>query len=164
MPLWHWAQALRPTPISLSHLARARALAAIKANYTKYEYRIPMRDGVKLFASVYVPKDVFSDNRTYPIMMQRTPYNVRPYGPDQIRENLGPSEFFARVARILQDRRGFGLLAGLGRSRAVLHRGGRARRDVASACQTRMARVDPDRLPAPVFLVRRQRRAGMVPR
>ena len=29
----------------------------VKAHYTKYEYRIPMRDGVRLFTSVYVPKD-----------------------------------------------------------------------------------------------------------
>jgi uncharacterized protein len=70
--------------------------AFIRENYSKFEYRIPMRDGVKLFASVYIPKDVFSDSKTYPIVMQRTPYNVRPYGPDQYRENLGPSEFFAR--------------------------------------------------------------------
>jgi uncharacterized protein len=70
--------------------------AYIRENYSKFEYRIPMRDGAKLFTSVYIPKDVFSDGRTYPIVMQRTPYNVRPYGPDQYRENLGPSEFFAR--------------------------------------------------------------------
>jgi hypothetical protein len=37
-----------------------------------------MRGGVKLCASVHIPKDVFSDGRTYPIVMQRTPYNVRP--------------------------------------------------------------------------------------
>jgi hypothetical protein len=30
----------------------------VRENYTKFEYRIPMRDGVKLFTSVYVPKDV----------------------------------------------------------------------------------------------------------
>ncbi len=70
--------------------------AYIRENYSKFEYRIPMRDGAKLFTSVYIPKDVFSDGKTYPIVMQRTPYNVRPYGPDQYRENLGPSEFFAR--------------------------------------------------------------------
>ena len=29
----------------------------VKEHYTKYEYRIPMRDGVHLFTSVYVPKD-----------------------------------------------------------------------------------------------------------
>ena len=32
----------------------------VRENYTKFEYRIPMRDGVKLFTSVYVPKDAFS--------------------------------------------------------------------------------------------------------
>jgi putative CocE/NonD family hydrolase len=70
--------------------------AYIRENYSKFEYRIPMRDGVKLFASVYIPKDVFGENKTYPIIMQRTPYNVNPYGPDHYRANLGPSEFFAR--------------------------------------------------------------------
>jgi len=29
----------------------------VKANYTKSEHLIAMRDGVKLFVSVYVPKD-----------------------------------------------------------------------------------------------------------
>ena len=29
----------------------------VKSHYTKYEYRIPMRDGKKLFTAVYVPKD-----------------------------------------------------------------------------------------------------------
>jgi hypothetical protein len=31
--------------------------AYIRSHYTKFEYRIPMRDGVRLFTSVYVPKD-----------------------------------------------------------------------------------------------------------
>jgi len=82
--------------------------AYIRENYSKFEYRIPMRDGVKLFTSVYIPKDVFSDAKSYPIMLSRTPYNVRPYGVDQYRENLGPSEFFAREKFIFvyQDIRG----------------------------------------------------------
>ena len=33
--------------------------------YTKHEYRIPMRDGVKLYTAVYVPKDTTA--RTHPI-------------------------------------------------------------------------------------------------
>ena len=37
--------------------AAAQGLEHVKANYTKYEYRIPMRDGKRLFTSVYVPKD-----------------------------------------------------------------------------------------------------------
>ena len=36
---------------------QAQGLEYVKAHYTKYEYRIPMRDGVKLFTSIYVPKD-----------------------------------------------------------------------------------------------------------
>ncbi|HJQ81520.1 MAG TPA: hypothetical protein VJ828_16280, partial [Lacipirellulaceae bacterium] len=56
--------------------ARGRRAAAgaddsVKANYTKYEYMIPMRDGVRLFTAVYVPKDTSED---HPILMVRTPY------------------------------------------------------------------------------------------
>jgi putative CocE/NonD family hydrolase len=65
----------------------------IKANYTKSEYMAPMRDGVRLFVSVYAPKE---SSKTYPIWMSRTPYSVAPYGVDNYRGSLGPSEFFAR--------------------------------------------------------------------
>src|SRR5579871_3784241 len=80
----------------------------VRENYSKFEYKIPMRDGVRLFTSVYIPKDVFSDGKTYPIMMDRTPYTVRPYGPDQYRASLGPSEFFEKEKFIFvyQDVRG----------------------------------------------------------
>ena len=83
-------------------------LGQVRENYSKFEYRIPMRDGVKLFTSVYIPKDVFSDGKTYPIMMDRTPYTVRPYGADQYRPTLGPSEFFEKEKFIFvyQDVRG----------------------------------------------------------
>jgi putative CocE/NonD family hydrolase len=80
----------------------------VRENYTKFEYRTPMRDGVKLFTSVYVPKDVFTDSKTYPVMLQRTGYSVAPYGADQYRANLGPSDLFAREKFIFiyQDIRG----------------------------------------------------------
>jgi uncharacterized protein len=82
--------------------------AFVRENYTKFEYRIPMRDGKKLFTSVYIPKDVFSDSKSYPMIMQRTGYNVAPYGPDKFRTNLGPSELFLREKFIFvyQDIRG----------------------------------------------------------
>src|SRR5579859_3737050 len=64
-----------------------KRLAEIKAQYTKYEYRIPMRDGKRLFTAVYVPKD---DSHKYPIMLNRTPYSVGPYGADEYRDRLGP--------------------------------------------------------------------------
>src|SRR5215467_2987082 len=47
--------------------------------YTKHEFRIPMRDGVKLFTIVYTPKDISTN---YPILLQRTPYNLKPYTVD----------------------------------------------------------------------------------
>src|ERR1700755_155957 len=76
----------------------------IKANYTKREAMIPMRDGVKLFTSIYEPKDT---SQKYPIMMDRTCYAVRPYGPD-MKPSLGPNELFAKEGYIFvyQDVRG----------------------------------------------------------
>lgn len=69
----------------------------VRANYTKYEYLAPMRDGVRLFLAVYTPKD---SSKTYPIWMMRTPYSVAPYGVDNYRWSLGPSESFAREGYI----------------------------------------------------------------
>ena len=82
----------------------------VKAHYTKYEYRIPMRDGVHLFTAVYVPKAAaFAGNPgPYPFLMQRTPYNVAPYGEDRYPTRLGPSEEFQKSGYIFvyQDVRG----------------------------------------------------------
>ena len=77
----------------------------VRAAYTKHEYQIPMRDGAQLFTAVYAPQDT---SRTYPILMFRTPYSVRPYGEDEYRESLGPSELFQDAGYIFvyQDVRG----------------------------------------------------------
>src|SRR5581483_1170323 len=77
----------------------------VKAHYTKYEYRIAMRDGVHLFTSVYVPKDT---SHPYPFLMTRTPYNVGPYGEDHYNTRLAQSEAFERAGYIFvfQDVRG----------------------------------------------------------
>jgi len=82
-----------------------QGLEYVRAHYTKYEFRIPMRDGKRLFTSVYVPKDL---SQKYPILLSRTPYNVAPYGPDSFKTALGPSEKFARDGFIFvyQDVRG----------------------------------------------------------
>jgi hypothetical protein len=104
---------LRPLALILASLTLISAAIAqkdatpfdIKANYTKYEYRIPMRDGVKLFTAVYVPKDT---SQPYPFLVDRTPYGVGPYGEDQYPKHLGPSADFPRAGYIfvLQDVRG----------------------------------------------------------
>jgi len=77
----------------------------VKEHYTKYEYRIPMRDGVHLFTSVYVPKDI---SHAYPFLIDRTPYSVGPYGVDLYRTQLGPSPDFDKAGYIFvfQDVRG----------------------------------------------------------
>jgi putative CocE/NonD family hydrolase len=77
----------------------------IRLHYSKHEYMVPMRDGVKLMTSVFVPKDT---TKTYPILMKRTPYNVSPYGDDKYPARLGPSEHFVKAGYIFvnQDVRG----------------------------------------------------------
>src|SRR6202451_967371 len=77
----------------------------VKEHYTKYEYRIPMRDGVHLFTSVYVPKN---SPRPYPLLVDRTPYSVGPYGVDLYRTRLGPAPEFDKAGYIFvfQDVRG----------------------------------------------------------
>ena len=77
----------------------------VRAHYTKYEFRIPMRDGKKLFTAVYVPKDTA---QAWPFLLTRTPYNVKPYGEDQYRTTLGPSDEFEKAGYIFvyQDVRG----------------------------------------------------------
>lgn len=76
----------------------------VRSNYIKFEYRIPMRDGVKLFTSVYVPRDI---RRQYPILLARTPYSVSPYGKDNYRTSLGPESFMREgFIFVYQDVRG----------------------------------------------------------
>ena len=77
----------------------------VKEHYTKYEYRIPMRDGVRLFTAIYVPKD---SSHPYPFLINRTPYSVAPYGVDQYRTQLGPAPEFDKAGYIfvMQDVRG----------------------------------------------------------
>lgn len=83
----------------------AQGLDYVKANYTKQEYQIPMRDGAKLFTAVYAPKDTA---QKYPILMIRTQSGVVPYGADQYPNDLGPSPLFGRSGYIFvyQDIRG----------------------------------------------------------
>src|SRR5690606_36022211 len=45
----------------------------------KKETYIPMRDGIRLYTTIYTPRD---NSEKHPIMMIRTPYSVAPYGKD----------------------------------------------------------------------------------
>jgi putative CocE/NonD family hydrolase len=79
----------------------------IRKNYTKFEYRIPARDGNLLFTAVYVPNDASASKR-YPILLVRTPYSVAPYGTANYKRVLGPTQEYEKEAYIFafQDVRG----------------------------------------------------------
>jgi uncharacterized protein len=76
----------------------------IRANYSKTEHRIKMRDGVELHTVVFAPKDT---SKQYPIIMNRTPYSCGPYGAEMHRA-IGPSTYLEREGYIFvkQDVRG----------------------------------------------------------
>ena len=59
--------------------AASNSPEGLKQKYTKLEVYITMRDGVKLFTSIYTPKD---KSVKHPILINRTPYNIEPGGPD----------------------------------------------------------------------------------
>lgn len=75
-------------------------------NYTKTEVEIPMRDGAKLFTVIYAPKD---QSVQYPILFNRSPYNVAPYGDEygfSFRRGLFPEFLREKFIFVYQDVRG----------------------------------------------------------
>lgn len=90
----------------LATVGWAQDSAFVRQNYTKHEYRITMRDGIKLFTIVYTPKDM---SGPHPILMTRTPYSVGPYGPDNYYtrlSNLTRKYFERNYIMVFQDVRG----------------------------------------------------------
>lgn len=57
----------------------------VRENYTKKEYQIKTRDGIRLFTAAYIPKD---NKEKHPILMVRTPYSCGPYGEDRYTPRL----------------------------------------------------------------------------
>jgi hypothetical protein len=100
------APLLAPLPAQRP-VANTAGAEAVRASYRKLEVRIPMRDGVKLFTSLYIPRDT---SQRVPFLIDRTPYGVAPYGADVHRTSLGPSgnPRFAEAGFIFvyQDARG----------------------------------------------------------
>lgn len=78
---------------------------SIKDNYTKTETMIPMRDGINLFTQIYAPKN---QSQKYPVLIKRTPYSIRYYGPNNYPSTLGPNSLYAPEGFIFvyQDVRG----------------------------------------------------------
>ena len=67
--------------LSLGASVSAQTFAAdsafIRDHFIKREVMIPMRDGVRLFTAIYIPKD---QSKQYPFILRRTPYACSPYG------------------------------------------------------------------------------------
>ncbi len=88
--------------------AQSDLASYIPAHYDKQEVYVPMRDGTRLFTAIYTPKDA-STEKPYPILLKRSCYSVKPYGPDTFMvRGLGPSETLVRAGFIFvhQDVRG----------------------------------------------------------
>ena len=83
----------------------AQDINFVKNNFTKREYQISMRDGIKLYTIVYSPKD---NTKPYPILMERTPYSAGPYGDTTYAQRIGPNPTLMKQQYIFvyQDVRG----------------------------------------------------------
>ena len=87
---------LLPTFVPPSQIGEGTA-----AIYEKREFRIPMRDGVRLYTAVYVPRG----GTGFPILMERTPYGSEPYGKVAI-PRIDPLYARSGYAIVSQDVRG----------------------------------------------------------
>ena len=90
---------------SLAASAQETDSAYVRNNYIKIERQITMRDGIKLFTAIYMPKD---QSKKYPFLINRTPYTVAPYGEDKYKLSLGSFPALMREGFIFvyQDVRG----------------------------------------------------------
>ena len=77
----------------------------VKENYTKVDTTITMRDGIKLYTVIYIPKD---QKEKYAFLMERTPYSCGPYGDTNYARMIGPNPTLMKEKYIfvIQDVRG----------------------------------------------------------
>lgn len=93
-----------PAALTAIVLLQTPALT-FRADYTKTEAMIPMRDGAKLYTAIYTPK---ATPEKWPILLQRTPYGSGPYGADRMPTRMGPTDEFSKrgYVFVVQDVRG----------------------------------------------------------
>ena len=77
----------------------------VAEHYIKRDTLIPMRDGVRLYTAIYIPKD---SSTRHPIILRRTPYSVGRYGNTRFNAAGGAWAEFHRLGYIMvqQDVRG----------------------------------------------------------
>ena len=74
----------------------------VKDNFTKFDTTIVMRDGIRLYTVIYIPKD---PTQSYPFLIERTPYSAAPYG-DTNRIGPNPTLMKEKYIFVYQDVRG----------------------------------------------------------
>jgi hypothetical protein len=57
----------------------SQSVESLKQKYDKREVYITMRDGIKLFTSIYTPKN---NSSAHPVLLNRAPYDIEPGGPE----------------------------------------------------------------------------------
>ena len=77
----------------------------VQEHYNKIDTTIAMRDGIKLYTVIFVPKD---STEQYPFLMERTPYSAAPYGAKNYPDAVGPNNSLMKEKYIfvVQDVRG----------------------------------------------------------
>ena len=95
----------QPSHAQASRVATVSDTNYLRAHYSKREVMIPMRDGVKLFTSIYAPT---GRAEKFPFLISRTPYSAAPYGDSLFARSIGPGAKFAEAGYIFvtQDVRG----------------------------------------------------------
>jgi putative CocE/NonD family hydrolase len=91
--------------ITLSVKSQKNSGTFVKDNYNKMDTTIPMRDGIKLYTIIYVPKD---QSQKYPFLIERTPYSAGPYGENKYKRRIGPNAelMHEKYIFVYQDVRG----------------------------------------------------------
>jgi uncharacterized protein len=104
-------------------------------DYIKLEQMISMRDGIKLYTAIYIPKD---SSDKYPILLMRTPYSSAPYGEANFRRNLGPNPLFAseKYIYVYQDVRGRHMSEGAFREMTPVIRNKLTKNDIDESSDT----------------------------
>src|SRR5450759_4149031 len=65
--------------MAVSFSSYSQPAETLKQKYDKQEVYITMRDGIRLFTSIYTPKN---KSVTHPVLLNRTPYNIEPGEPN----------------------------------------------------------------------------------
>jgi len=106
----------------------------VKENYTKIDTTITMRDGIKLYTIIYVPKD---SSQQYPIVMQRTPYSVWPYGSNNYPPAIMPGKMMEeKYIYVKQDVRGRHMSEGINEEVTPYNPNKKSNKDVDESSDT----------------------------